>query len=175
MEGGGDSRWWRSLGQKNSTTKEISYTEGIAKWQGEMAASRRRVVAVSHLGIGEKLRGGGGFWLANRFYSRRRERGEWRARTSTTRRRRQTGAAAPLVCGAVPYSYSVCVWRGLCLNTDPGHCGTGMGPILYSVDFLLFNLAQICKLPNWHFLSSKILQTFRECRWTHYEQLSFWK
>jgi hypothetical protein len=44
-----------------------------------------------------------------------------------------------------------------------------------STVFLLFKLAQLCKLPNQPFLRSKFLQTFHECRITHYEQLSFCK
>jgi hypothetical protein len=45
--------------------------------------------------ISEESGGGGGFLLADRFYSRRRERSEWRARTLVTGHWCQAGAAAP--------------------------------------------------------------------------------
>jgi hypothetical protein len=36
-----DSRWWRKLGQNNSTTKGFSYVGWIKEWRGEMLASMR--------------------------------------------------------------------------------------------------------------------------------------
>jgi hypothetical protein len=38
--------------------------------------------------------------------------------------------------------------RGRCLNTDLGHYFTGSGPFHHTTIFLIFKLAQICKIPK---------------------------
>jgi hypothetical protein len=162
---GGDGRWRRNLGQKTRKVLSISHVKGEGKWWGGAAASRWPASGDDSPQGGRKNGKRKNLRPGTPFIGKEETAWSWVHTSTTTSQRRgdrwSHGAELALL---FPVGYAR---RGQCLNTDPGHCFTGLGPICYTNIFLIFKLAQICKIAKWPFPSSKILQTLHECSLTH--------
>jgi hypothetical protein len=114
--------------------------------------------------------------LAARPFYRHRKASGWRwAPWVSVECRHLAGLGETWCAPKSPVPNRCLAWRAGRFKPIRATIPLGRAPFTNSIVFLLFKLAQICKLPNWLFLSSKFLQTLHEYILTHYEQLSFLK
>jgi hypothetical protein len=170
--GGVGLRRW-DLGQKERKVTYMNYARGINKCVVEPIASLQWAGGRGLPRFGEKVKRGRMLQRPGVFIAG----GERGCGGGPTRRRRQAGGSwsgGNPAWQSDPLSWLASHGRGLFWNW-PGSLFNWVAPNpITQMFFVYFKLAQICKLPNQTFLSSKILQALYECRLTHYEQPFFW-